>query len=377
MAEDITIVGGGPAGAYLGYLLGRKGVQATIYDDSHPREKPCGGGITPSALEKFPLLKDVPGSYRYISKMLLISPEGKEAMVGGQTFMNVSREHLDGYLLQKAVDAGARLITERVVGLEQEAAAWRIRTNKGEYSSRLVVGADGVNSVVRGATVGRIPRQDMGACIGYYARGVERDYSVMRFFKDFQGYAWIFPRETHSSIGVGLDIKQAKNLKAYLDGFINEYCPGIEKISPFGALIPAARHPGFYKIPCSGKNWILIGDAAGHVDPVLGEGIRYALCDADLAAEAIISGKPERLDALWRKAYYKDFVEACRLREFIYDPGMLERGVDLISRSETFSEIMLGIVSGTQSYTELWGRVMTSLPRIFAEAKSSSALSEN
>ncbi|UCG82925.1 MAG: hypothetical protein JSW38_12235, partial [Dehalococcoidia bacterium] len=218
MTEDIAIVGGGPAGAYLGYLLGQRGINAAIYDDSHPREKPCGGGITPSAREKFPLLREIPSSYRYVDKILFISPEGKEAMVGGQTLMNVSREHLDGYLLHQAVDAGAQLVEERVTGVVEEANTWRIRTEKGEYRSRLIVGADGVNSVVRDATVGRISRDDIGACIGYFARGVERDYNVMRFFKGFQGYAWIFPRETHSSIGVGLDIKQAKNLKGYLDG---------------------------------------------------------------------------------------------------------------------------------------------------------------
>lgn len=369
MEDDIAIVGGGPAGAYLGYLLGRKGIPATIYDDSHPREKPCGGGITPSALERFPLLRDIPSSYRYVDKILFISPEGKEAMVGGQALMNVSREHLDWYLLQNAVDAGARLVAERVTGVMEEDKAWRIRTGKGEYGSRLIVGADGVNSVVRNAIVGRISREDIGACIGYYARGIERDHNVMRFFRGFQGYAWIFPRETHSSIGVGLDIKQAKNLKGYLDGFISEYCPGIEKISPYGALIPAARHPGFYKLSCAGGNWILTGDAAGHVDPILGEGIRYALWDAELAAEAIVGGKPERFDSLWRQAYYRDFVEACKLREFVYDPGMLERGVDLIARSETFAGIMMGIVAGTQSYSGLWGRVITSLPRMMAEAK--------
>ncbi len=373
MTEDIAIVGGGPAGAYLGYLLGQRGINAAIYDDSHPREKPCGGGITPSAREKFPLLREIPSSYRYVDKILFISPEGKEAMVGGQTLMNVSREHLDGYLLHQAVDAGAQLVEERVTGVVEEANTWRIRTEKGEYRSRLIVGADGVNSVVRDATVGRISRDDIGACIGYFARDVERDYNVMRFFKGFQGYAWIFPRETHSSIGVGLDIKQAKNLKGYLDGFIDEYCPGIEKISPYGALIPAARHPGFYKLPCAGANWILIGDAAGHVDPILGEGIRYALWDAELAAEAIIDGKPKRFDSLWRQACYQDFVEACRLREFVYDPGMLERGVDLISRSETFAGIMMGIVAGTQSYSGLWGRVINSLPRMIAEAKQDRA----
>ncbi len=373
MIEGISIIGGGPAGAYLGYRLARNGIRATIYDDSHPREKPCGGGVTPSALEKFPLLKGVPGSYRYVDKVLFISPEGKRAMVGGRAIMNVSREHLDSYLLQVAVDNGAELIKERVGGIQDETTGWLIRTDQGEHRSRLVVGADGVNSVVRRATVGRIQRENMAACIGYYAKGVERDYSVLKFLKDFKGYAWVFPRETHSSIGIGLDIKQAKNLPRYLNGFIEEYCPDIEKLFPFGALVPAARQPEFYEIPCSGRNWILIGDAAGHVDPILGEGIRYALWGAELAAEAIAGGDAGKFDLLWRDAYYRDFVAACRLREFVYNPEMLELGVKMISRSETFARIMMGVIAGEQSYSGLREKVTASLPGILSEAKRSSA----
>jgi len=185
----------------------------------------------------------------------------------------------------------------------------------------------------------------------------------------------VLHRETHSSIGVGLDVRHAGKLKEYLDQFIEQYCPNIEKLSSFGALVPTARNPKFYKTPCAGKGWVLIGDAAGHVDPVLGEGIRYALWDAELAAEAIAGGDPARFDALWRKAYLQDFVEACGLRDFIYNPDMIERGVSLVSQSATFADILMGMVSGTRSYRDLKQTVMTSMARILTEVKSGGAAS--
>ena len=55
--EDVAIVGGGPAGAYCALTLAKKGIMPTIFDHSHPREKPCGGGISPPVLKKFPFLE--------------------------------------------------------------------------------------------------------------------------------------------------------------------------------------------------------------------------------------------------------------------------------------------------------------------------------
>jgi len=79
--KNITIVGGGPAGAYLAYLLAKEGIEVTIFDDSHPREKPCGGGISPKALERFPILGKVPHPKRMLTDVKVISPKNVEVHI--------------------------------------------------------------------------------------------------------------------------------------------------------------------------------------------------------------------------------------------------------------------------------------------------------
>jgi geranylgeranyl reductase family protein len=373
MIGDIAIVGAGPAGAYLGYRLARKGIYAAIYDDSHPREKPCGGGLTPFAQRRFPILEGIPSSARRVDGMLFVSPKGREALVPVPSLANVSREVLDGYLLEKAVEAGASLVEERVIAVEGDSGSWLVRTRNGTRRFGLVVGADGTASVIRRATIGPIPREDLAAGIGCYARGVEMEYSVMRFLKGFRGYAWVFPRETHSSIGIGLDARGARGLPALLNEFIDRFCPDIERLSSFGAMIPAPRNHRFYRLPCAGASWILIGDAAGHVDPLLGEGIRYALWDAELAAEAIAAENPASFDTLWRQAYYQDLVKARGLVKLAYNPVMLEFIVMMAARSPTFRRIMAGVVTRDRPYVGLKRRAAASLPRIMAESAAASS----
>jgi flavin-dependent dehydrogenase len=100
-------------------------------------------------------------------------------------------------------------------------------------------------------------------------------------------------------------------------------------ISEFAAMLPRATNPDFFILPCAGDDWILIGDAAGHADPLTGEGILYALWSGKLAAEALSRNKPRNYDTLWKQQYGNFLVERCKQKNTFYNPLTIEL---LISR---------------------------------------------
>lgn len=366
--EDIVIVGGGPAGAYLAYLLAKDGIEVTIFDDSHPREKPCGGGISPKALEKFPILGHVPYSKRIVTSVILISPKNCEITLTKKTScMNVSRMHLDKYLLDKAIDEGANLIEERVTDAKQKNFKWILKTNKRTLKTKLVIGADGTKSIIRKKVVGDIPHEHLAICRGYFTKRIEEDYNLIKFLGKGRGYIWVFPREDHTSIGIGVDIRDSRNILHQLNEFIKLRYPYISILSQWGALIPQIESTDFYKIPCADKNWIIIGDAAGHVDPVTGEGIFYALWSAKVAYEAITNENPKLFDKLWREEYGKDLIMGVKLSKIFHNPLFLEFSIKMVPRNKTYSQILLDILTGRQQYSTIIRRGLMDIPNIVFE----------
>ena len=371
ITEDIIIVGGGPAGAYLGYCLAKKDIQATIFDDSHPREKPCGGGISVLAIEKFPILHKIPVGKSPDNEIKIISPNGKEVIIEGKkSSWSISRRHLDKFLLDKAVENGAKLIEERVMDFENKNDKWVLKTKNGIYKSNIIIGADGANSLIRSKIIGPIPKENLGFCYGCFAKSEKNEYTTIKFFKKRQGYAWCFPREDHLSIGVGMELLNSRNLKNIFEDFISFYYPHIEIISKWGAIIPLAKDPKFFEISCCDEKWAVLGDAAGHVDPITGEGITYALWSAELACEAIVKNNLSLFDDLWRKEYGYNLIESSKFRKMFFNYYLLEFSIKIASRSETFRRILYDLIVSEQEQKTLMKRMIKDLPKVTIELLS-------
>jgi len=367
----VAIVGGGPAGSYLGYCLARKGIDATIFDDSHPREKPCGGGLTTLGIRKFPIVHELPSGKVVGKKMMMVSPSGRQAVIEGkEDAWNVSRASFDGFLLEKAVSEGAKLVKERVTDFEKAKDGWKVKTAKGVYDAAILAGADGVNSMVRSNLVGPIPKEDLAMCYGCFTevrREMEELEAIMIFYRDIMGYAWVFPRENDCSIGVGSELGNARKAREELQKVVKKYAAGAKIFSWWGAMLPSARTTDFFRLPTSGKDWILVGDAAGHVNPITGEGIIYAMWSADLASKAIESGDIGLYESLWRKEYGRNLEAGVKSREKFHSSFGIEMSVRLAGRSRTFGRFLYDSINGEVDYTQFNRSLMKAMPRTLAE----------
>lgn len=323
----VAIVGAGPAGSYCAYKLAEKDVYPSIFDYSHPREKPCGGLVPANAQESFPFLKALPIPHSERSAMTIIAPSGRRLVIGFRKgkIIGFSRLKFDKYLLDMAVNEGADLIAEKVIGIERKCGWWKVRTQKQSYAVKTVVGADGVKSMVRRNIIGSLNKRDKGVCFGYFVKGLENEDVTIKFLPDKKGYMWIIPRGDDASLGIGsAEIWRYPGLKNELDIFISKFCPQAEKISEWTALIPNVKNAKTFRHPIAGSNWLLIGDAAGHVNPISGSGIIYALLDGKLAAKVIAEDHPERFNKLWIETYGQTLFLDTMLRGWVYKRPLLE-----------------------------------------------------
>lgn len=287
---DVIVVGAGPAGATLGRELARRGLSVLILEkEKLPRDKTCAGGITrrTAGLLDFDI-GTVAERTTYGARMTYrLSGECIKRHRGPFVYM-VTRSEFDHMLVQKAQDAGATVIEGvEVEEVEADGRSAKVATTGGDFKARIVVGADGANGVVAtNAGLMRGARLDLALQVEVSAGADEMaKWDSLIGIDQGQlpgGYGWIFPKKDHLSVGVGGDARLSKKLKPYLEKLLHHV--GIDEAGDIqGGLLPI-RGKG---MPIQRGNVLLLGDAAGLVNPITREGIYYAIRSARLAATVI------------------------------------------------------------------------------------------
>src|SRR5689334_11577071 len=136
LPQRIVILGGGPAGAFAAATLASAGGNVLLFDEKLAWEKPCGGGLTDKALTRWPFLREAAVERNVISDCELIAPSGaKVRFTLDKQIAIFSRLALNGALLDRARDSGAKVIRERIVHLERKNSAWSIQSAISQYET--------------------------------------------------------------------------------------------------------------------------------------------------------------------------------------------------------------------------------------------------
>ena len=379
---DVIIVGGGPAGSTAGYLLSRAGLKVVIIDKSRfPRQKLCGGlithktvsllervfGDTVGSLKEQNIIQFESSHYEVRSRKTLINR--KDMAI---PFRFINRETYDHYLLKKAHDAGVALVEgDRVRAVDVLKKS--IITESGWiFSGDIIIGADGANSKVRRSfPLDLFGRDDWKENLASaFEIIIERsriqkhvDHPVLYFgFVDY-GYAWMFPAGDRYKIGMcalknrnrGKIISAFHDFLASLDisvktGDVSAY------VLPYGNYLPEPVY----------RNIMLLGDAAGFADPLLGEGIFYAQRSAELAASSLIkamngddvqgSMKEHYLQSL-QEYIYPELMYAEKIRNTIFRYLRRFRWYPLKMLMGLYGYRPIETVHGLRSYK--WMKTMT------------------
>jgi len=349
----VIVIGGGPSGATAASHLAGSGHSVLVLEKGpRGRSKPCAGGLTAQAVRElgFHLPSSVLG--RPIYALRLVCCGRTREVRRKEPFMWVTRRDLlDLYLLDNAARAGATVRNEEVaIDISRTNAQVTVTTRAGSYSGRLLILASGVRSgLVRKAgfsittplgwcTVASIPtpHTDPGDTVL-----VEYDFGG-------KGYGWAFPGVGHMNIGYGCHPPFASQANNLFESFIQRH--GLPK--------PQAR--AFWPVPLGGgrrfaltaDSALVVGDAAGMVDPFTGEGLRYAFRSGRLAAEVAAAalsayGYPPKSDLSYydqacRVSIFRELEAARRVvcvaskfhrlfEELMLRPGMAESIQDLLS----------------------------------------------
>ena len=365
---DAVVAGAGPAGAVAARDLARLGARVALIDGSHPREKPCGGGVTGRALELVGASPAEGPAGGQVIDAVTFEAGGRTARVplpDGEYLRVFPRETFDKALLQQAVAGGATYIPHRVSALTRAADRWRVTAGGTSISAPWLLGADGPAGMVRKQVFRPFERRQLSIAAGSYVDGVETSEIVIGFVDRPSGYLWSFPRAGHLAVGTCAQANETTTaeMHAITDRWLDRYplAAGHTR-ERYAWPIPSLESRDVEAEQPAGDGWMLLGDAAGLVDPITREGIFFALRSGMLAAAALGAAAPQRTyaDAV-RDELHDELRRAARLKAGFYRPRFTKLLIDALNQSASIREVMLNLVAGRQPYRGLKRRLLGTL----------------
>jgi geranylgeranyl reductase family protein len=335
---DTVIVGAGPSGVAAAYALHQSGHKVLLIDKRRfPRVKPCGGAISMRSLAVLPWS---PGDSveRWIDRMNV------GARVAGADRFQIAhspkpmcgfavRSEFDRFNLEKTLEAGVAFESEcELIAIDERSDLVRVAHTRGSITARYLIGADGANSTVR-----RLTGEDrsffrgfaLEGLVPYAAIGAE-PVTEMFFGYIENGYGWVFPKGDHANVGVYTWDSNVKLSRTQLSAYVAERLntDKLEHVVGFPLGFGAAGYAP------ERERVILVGDAAGCVEPLLGEGIYNAIRSgqaAALAIKGVEEGRESNLPEAYRACLHhvrNDLNSAEQTKTAVYsNPNILLDGV--------------------------------------------------
>jgi geranylgeranyl reductase family protein len=373
--KRVAVLGGGPAGAFAAERLAEAGLNTVLIDEKLAWEKPCGGGLTYKAYSQYPFLIENDTPKKIVNRTFLSSEKAGTARLDlTKPLVIYSRYELNAMLLKRAERAGAALEKTRVLDIERRGSAWRLKTRAGNLDADFCVVATGARNALRGVGTEWSPT-DTAVALGYYIP-IDQDHVDIQFFPNFEGYIWVFPRNGHLSAGICGKGEPAHALRARLERYLSDKGLSLKGATFYGHVLPSLEKPAWRANRVAGDGWVAVGDAAGLVDPVTGEGLYYAIRSADLASKAVLAHPAHAADdyrSLLRREFLLELELASRLAKrlflgrFLYS-DVTARMIQFMQRSDTFCQIVQDLFAGTQNYLDLKARLKANLNGTFREA---------
>jgi geranylgeranyl reductase family protein len=342
---DAVVVGGGPGGAAAAYHLARAGRRVLVVDKARfPREKVCGDGLTPRAVRELDAMGVVTDTaewarvdgLRIVGAGVTLDLPWPDVSAYPRHGLVRTRLDFDAVLLDRARSAGATVWEETEVSsaIVERGAICGVTVaadgDRAQVRAPVVIASDGASSRL-GLSLGgrRLESRPMGVAVRAYYRSPRAKETFLESYLELwrgdellPGYGWIFPLPDGTvNVGLGLlntsphfqNVDYKRLLADWLAGFPPEW--ELVPENRVGKVRGGPLPMGFNRTPLARPGLMVVGDAAGVVNPFNGEGIAYALetgrMAAEIADEAIATGDPRTVRAYpdrLREAYEGYFI---------------------------------------------------------------------